>query len=181
MPDLSSPTCRNCPYHPDNGLVPSPRSDRVRVPLSAEINGSLTLLLLQSPGINEWDDGRPLSSAENASARWRFEAALGKAGRRREDFDIAEAVNCYPGQDDDGDDRKPSVGAIEACSRWLAELIRERRYTTVVLFGRVAEQALGLAWFTDPEIARSISRIVRLRYINLESVEAIAKALSEPE
>lgn len=181
MPDLKSNTCRNCPYHPDSGLVPPPRDGRAHVPLSAEINGSETLLLLQAPGIIEWSDGKALSSQEDSSARQRFEAALAEAGKSREDFDIAEAVNCYPGQDKDGRDLAPPIAVVEACSQWLAKLIKERQYTTVVLFGRVAEQALALAWFSDPTVARSIARIVRKRYINLESVKSIAKALTEPE
>ncbi|RKH20848.1 hypothetical protein D7X74_02850 [Corallococcus sp. CA047B] len=181
MPDLDNKICRGCPYHPSEGRVPPPRDGRAHVPLSAEINGSETLLLLQAPGINEWSDGKPLSSGENNSASQRFNAALAKAGKTREEFDIAEAVNCYPGQDERGRDLPPLSPVVKACSRWLAELIKEKQYKTVVLFGNVAAQALALAWFSDPTVARSITRIVKNRYINLVSVKSIAKALTEPE
>ncbi|WP_257455408.1 uracil-DNA glycosylase family protein [Archangium lipolyticum] len=181
MPNLESDTCRNCPYHPRQGLVPSPRSGRAHVPLSAEVHGSETLLLFQAPGINEWSDGRVLSSQESRSAGQRFDTALANAGKRREDFDIAEAVNCYPGQNANGRDLTPKIGAVEACSRWLAELINEKRYTKVVLFGRVAEQSLALAWFSTPTIAHSITSIVRKQYINMERDESIAEALTDLE
>lgn len=131
VPDIGSSTCRACPYHPESRetpearRVPAPRTGRQHVPLRAEVNGSKTLLLLQTPGIDEWDDGRPLSSGKKGAACLRFKAALKDAGRRREEFDIAEAVNCYPGQDEKQRDRRPPTGAIKACSRWLQPLARE--------------------------------------------------------
>src|SRR6478609_342901 len=91
MPNLESDTCRNCPYHPDTRLVPRPEG-RSHSPLSAELHDSKTLLLFQAPGINEWNDGKPLSSEEDGSAGFRFKDALAKAEKQREDFDIAEAV-----------------------------------------------------------------------------------------
>jgi hypothetical protein len=57
-PDLGSPTCRNCSYHPKNPAtpvgkrVPAP-CGRPHAPLHAEVNDSETLLLLQAPAVTE--------------------------------------------------------------------------------------------------------------------------------
>jgi uracil-DNA glycosylase family 4 len=177
MPNLDSDTCRGCPYHSLHRQVPETRTKRAAVPLSAELNGSRTLLVLQAPGVNEWGDGKPLSSREISSAAQRFERALVAANKKRKDFDIAEAVNCYPGKGEDGLDIQPPTPVVETCSRWLADLLKARRYTKIVLFGRVAEQALALAWFSRPTVAQSITRIIRKRYITRESVASIAEAL----
>jgi uracil-DNA glycosylase family 4 len=179
-PNLDSDTCRKCPYHPSREIVPHPLSGRAHEPLSAEDNGSGTLLLLQAPGVEEWSSGRALSSQQNLSAGQRFATALAKTGKRRNDFDIAEAVNCYPGTAPNGRDKQPTRQAIVACNKWLADLLNEKRYTKVVLFGRVAEEALALAWFSNLAIAQSITRIVVKKYITLEGDESIAEALSEP-
>jgi uracil-DNA glycosylase family 4 len=143
MPDFDDPVCRGCPYHHQRSLAAPAPEGRRHVPLETERHESATLLIFQAPGSEEWRKGRPLISRESPhSAAARLRNAWTRLGLRREDFDITNAVQCFPGTGNPRD-KPPLKAAISACSQWLQRTIELGAYTKIVAFGRVAEAALG--------------------------------------
>lgn len=137
-------SCDGCPYknrmHLDKDIY-----GINGVPLFPEINGGNTLLVFQSPGINEWISGRPISSNNKKSAAYKIEKALSLVGKTRRDFDITNSIQCYTGKlPEDGTskprDKPVDNRAIEVCSNRLQDLISSNKYKKIVFFGQVAKK-----------------------------------------
>lgn len=71
-------------------------------PLSLEDNGSNILLVFEAPGIDEWSNNKPLCSKRRGSAAVKFANALALCGKALTDYDIAEALYCFPGKSSRG-------------------------------------------------------------------------------
>jgi uracil-DNA glycosylase family 4 len=105
-----------------------------------EDNGSLTLLIFQAPGINEWANGRPIISTAPTSAGSRLERAFRKLGKTRQDFNITNTVQCFPGKKIVRNgvsprDKPPSALARHHCANWLLQDIGAQEFSRVVVFG----------------------------------------------
>lgn len=136
--------CSDCPYACGRQLTESDKANRDR-PLRMEDNGSDTLLVFQSPGIEEWKTGKPISSSNPRSAAAKMAKAFELVGSDRGQFDITNAVQCFPGKrgaevDLSSRDRSPPAEVLVACSKWLKADIHKRSYKRIVVFGRVAEK-----------------------------------------
>ena len=68
------------------------------LPLSRDplIASSRTLLVFQVPGIDEAKIGLPISSPNPHSCASRMRNSFSRKGVLRSNYDIAEAVSCYP-------------------------------------------------------------------------------------
>jgi uracil-DNA glycosylase family 4 len=123
-----------------------------------EDHGSTVLLLFQAPGEKEWVHGRPVSSNERGSAGFRLEKAFAAAGKTRADFNITNAVQCFPGKKpvaagERPRDRCPPALARRRCACWLLEDLKAHAYTRISVFGGEAKKSirfLGLA--DDPRV-----------------------------
>lgn len=136
--------CPNCPYFDAQHLSPKHRSLR-QIPIRIEKNNSDTLLIFQSPGIDEWRNGKPISSNNKRSAAHKLLEAIKLIGGKRSDFDIANAVQCFPGKktlNETSRDKTPSIKAKKACSNYLRENIVKNKYTKIVAFGKFAKESL---------------------------------------
>jgi uracil-DNA glycosylase family 4 len=131
MPIDFNAACNACPYI---GLSESK-------PLSMENNESDTLLIFQSPGKDEWDSKQPISSANPKSTAHRIRKSLLRINKERSDYNITNAVQCYPGISENNRDNKPDEQAINACSKWLKQDVFIRNYRKVVIFGEVAKKS----------------------------------------
>jgi uracil-DNA glycosylase family 4 len=147
MPTYNSRICKQCPYHPSGSLALAP-TRRAHQPLAVEQRGSKTLIVARAPGVDEWEDGHPLMSPNTRSAAHRVRKSLGRIGRRRTDYDITNAVLCYPGKPLLGRngrpprDNPPDAVAIVQCRQWLQQAISSGRYQKIVTFGREAEASV---------------------------------------
>ena len=141
MPETYRDHCCDCPY--------SRRGCR-RLPLNMEENpNSTALLILQSPGKEEWEQRRPLCSSGVTSAAVRIENSLDRIGRCRKEFSITNAVQCFPS----GTSSSPDfIKAHGQCANWLRQDIEARDWRRIVVFGRIAElsvRSLGYSERTD--------------------------------
>ncbi len=149
--------CRGCPYEGVPHLSAADRTVR-SIPLAMEDHRSAVLLLFQAPGEKEWIHGRPVSSNEIGSAGYRFENAFARAKKTRADFNITNAVQCFPGKkevkaSERPRDRCPPALARRHCADWLLKDLKARPYSRISVFGSEARKSidhLGLA--TDPRV-----------------------------
>jgi uracil-DNA glycosylase family 4 len=114
-----------------------------------EDNGSSVLLLFQAPGEKEWAHGRPVSSNERGSAGYRLEKAFARAGKARADFNITNAVQCFPGKKpvsagERPRDRPPPALARRHCAAWLLEDVKAHPYRCITVFGDEAAKSIRL-------------------------------------
>lgn len=139
--------CDGCPYK-DRQHLEGKMYEIRNSPLLPELNNSFTLLVFQSPGLNEWINGHPISSNSKRSTAHKIERAFSLAGKARIDFDITNSIQCYTGKlPEDGiskpRDRPVNQYAIERCSNRLQDLISSKKYKKIVIFGRVAQKAIS--------------------------------------
>lgn len=114
------------------------------VPIKIERNNSRTLIIFQAPGIKELHAGKAIQSSRKrgGSAGSRIEASWNRGGKSRRDFDIVEAVRCYPGERKNGRDKKPRKKARDCCSKILEREINNGNYSKIIAFGVIAQQTL---------------------------------------
>lgn len=121
-----------------------------------EDNGGSILLVFQAPGVSEWEVGRPIISNKPSSAGARLARAFCQAGKTRQDFNITNTVQCFPGKKEarSGEtarDRSPVASARFHCSHWLRQDIEAHAYERVVVFGSHAREAVyALGYEHDP-------------------------------
>lgn len=159
---FNSEFCNGCPYnncpHLDNKLK--------KAPIKSELNHSNTLLVFQSPGKDEWSGNNgtterlPIISKSSHSAAARMRKSFARKNLSREDFDITEAVLCYPGQYGNGRDKKPRKNAVIKCNKHLEKMILNGNYSTIVSFGDIANRAVNKALenLKMPNIKHKISK-----------------------
>ena len=153
MPNTYKSHCDGCPYDEARHLSTEDKATR-STPLSMENNCASILLVFQAPGENEWEEGRPICSEAPGSAGTRLKDAFRKLGKTREDFNITNCVQCFPGKrsinpekpltnpDAKPRDKAPSAEARAHCSRWLREDIEAANYKRIVVFGKVAAKMM---------------------------------------
>ena len=153
MPARYESHCIGCPYHNAAHLPVASREVR-SVPLSMEDHGASILLIFQALGVEEWTNGRPVAGTNPGSAGVRLEAAFRIARRTRQDYNITNTVQCFPG-------KKPQVGAARSrdsapraaarqhCSEWLRQDIQAHSYKRIVVFGAHARRAVRDLGFGD--------------------------------
>ena len=148
MPNYFGKYCHRCPYT---------ASDAHRLhgqcvnPLTMEINSTKNLIVLQSPGEAEWRERKPLASSVPQSAAGRINASLSRLGKKREDFSITNAVQCFPGRGINGRDLKPHDEAQHACQNYLSGDIRAFSFQIIIVFGKIAQKSCErLGYLEDP-------------------------------
>lgn len=52
-----------------------------------------------------------------------------RKGANRNDYDITEAVQCFPGRNSKGRDKKPSTISVRCCMRHLVNDLSQKKYT----------------------------------------------------
>lgn len=67
----------------------------------------------------------------------RIQNSWHRRGKAREDFDIVNAVQCFPGNDGKRD-FKPNPGAKACCAKRLNGILEQGIYRGIVVFGDVA-------------------------------------------
>lgn len=140
--------CIGCPYCQQIHL-PQLQKSLVNSPLSIDIgNNADTLLVFQSPGTDEWGGGVltvsgnriPIDSKNRYSAAARMRNSMARKGVVRTDYDITEAVQCFPGKKSNGRDKRPSVNSMMCCLHHLVNDLSVKKYNKIVAFGAVAYQ-----------------------------------------
>ena len=105
-----------------------------------ENNNSDTLLVFQSPGIEEWGKGQAIqpSRKKGGTAGRRIELSWERKQKNRYDFNIINAVQCFPGNDGDRD-LEPNIISIYSCLNRLEHIQKEKNYKRIILFGQIAQ------------------------------------------
>lgn len=134
-------TFKNAGHLPDDIIFIRSR------PLSMEDNAASILLIFQTPGLDEWETGRPISSTNPRSAGARLRKAFERLGTSRANYNITNAVQCFPGKKPQTNDKrprdnKPPAEVIRRCSHWLRQDIEAREYERIVVFGDPAKKAV---------------------------------------
>jgi uracil-DNA glycosylase family 4 len=121
-----------------------------------EENHADVLLIFQAPGVDEWEKGKPVASNKSNSVGMRLEAAFRRANRIRQNYNITNTVQCFPGKKSPVDNKKtrdvaPRAAAHRHCAEWLRQDIRAHKYKRIVVFGAHARKAVQkLGFGTDP-------------------------------
>lgn len=180
MPSSYIDHCNSCPYGDAKHLSIADRRIRAQ-PIPLENNGSSTLLVFQSPGVDEWTNGKPISSSNPRSAAMKIKSALEIIELNRESFDIANVVQCFPGKKESKEtaaprDKRPVSAAVSACSKWLDHDIRTGQYERIVVFGCPAKRALHQLGY------RNDTRFVYVRHPSASgvSISQLAGNLANP-
>ena len=139
--------CCDCPYLDQWHLDQSERTLRADPPVEAEENRSDVLIVALAPGVEEWQCGRPLMPVvkPGGSAGRRVELSWAREGKLRCQFDIIEAVQCYPGRGERERDMEPSDGAVRACQGRLRAKLEQGKYRKAIALGPIAERSLRAA------------------------------------
>lgn len=155
MPTHYELHCEGCPYQSAAHLPASFRQIRA-APLSMEDNHASVLLIFQAPGVDEWSNGKPVISTNPSSAGVRLEAAFRIAHRTRQDYNITNTVQCFPGKKPQHGitkprDNVPPAAVRRHCSEWLRQDIDTHNYKRIVVFGSHAHKAVRtLGYGNDP-------------------------------
>ena len=132
--------CTGCPY-----------ANLPNQPIRCERNGSKYLLVFQAPGNDEWSGTTisgnriPIDSANSHSCAARMRNSFVRKGVSRNNYDIAEAVCCYPGKNQNDRDKKPSARSITSCINNMERLLQKGQYTRIVCFGNIAYKVVSQA------------------------------------
>ena len=135
--------CVGCPY-----------ANSSNQPIRCERNGSKYLLVFQAPGNDEWSGTTisgnriPIDSANSHSCAARMRNSFARKKASRKDYDIAEAVCCYPSKNTNRRDKKPSARSIASCTKNMERLLQKGQYTKIVCFGNVAYKVVSQALST---------------------------------
>jgi len=153
MPTQYGCHCNGCPYLNADHLQPHFQNMR-SAPLSMEENDADVLLIFQAPGVNEWAKGKPVISTKHGSAGVRLNAAFRRVNRTRQNFNITNTVQCFPGKKSavgvsNPRDLAPKAAAQRHCAEWLRQDIEAHKYTRIVVFGTPAAKAVRKLGFTD--------------------------------
>jgi uracil-DNA glycosylase len=136
--------CPRCPYFEQRHIGDlAQRTVRTEPPIPLEEHGSTTLLVFQAPGIEEWAAGAAIQPTikSGGTAGRRIFLSWERARKTRHNFDIVNAVQCYPGTDG-ARDAKPNVLAVCSCAGRLEHVLTRKTYTKVIAFGVVAGEVL---------------------------------------
>jgi uracil-DNA glycosylase family 4 len=117
-----------------------------------EENHAQVLLIFQAPGVEEWEKGKPVVSTKIGSVGVRLEAAFHRANRTRQNYNITNTVQCFPGKKiQDGvskpRDLAPPAAVRGYCAEWLRLDIEARKYNRIVVFGAHARKAVQMLGF----------------------------------
>lgn len=138
--------CSNCPYIHQGHLVQQHYAIP-SVPLSIDYgNNADVLLIFQAPGLDEWIGNTlskrriPIDSNNSHSAAARIRNSMRRKGASRNNYDITEAVQCFPGRNSNGRDKKPSTTSMRCCLRHLVNDLSQKQYAQIIAFGHIAYQ-----------------------------------------
>ena len=135
--------CQKCPYYLQNHLIDMLRTTRKIPAITLENNSSTTLLVFQSPGDSEWHTGKAIqpTKKQGGTTGVRIKKSWERKNKLRTDFDIINAVQCFPGNDGDRD-LMPKPMVIDTCSQRLQEIVESKKYKKIIVFGRIAENSI---------------------------------------
>lgn len=138
------PNCQSCPYLNQVQLPGELRTTRPEPPVELERNSSRTLIVGEAPGIEEWLVGAPFQAVTKigGTAGSRLEQSWRRVGKRREDFDFINTVQCYPGKKGSRDAR-PHPLALCACTGRLVSVLNAHRYERVICLGETAKEVVS--------------------------------------
>jgi DNA polymerase len=131
-------SCERCPLHVGR---------KNAVPGEGPPNASV-VVVGEGPGSNEDQQGRPFVGA----AGHNLEALLSKAGLRREDVFITNAVKCRPPEN-----RRPKKGELDSCHPYLRRQIDAIGPEFIVLLGDTALKE----FFPDSTLGELHGRVTR--------------------
>lgn len=146
--------CSLCPYFNQQHLtgINSIYSIQNPTPLSMDIGSNAdTLLIFQAPGVDEWTGNTvsgnriPIDSQNSHSAAARMRNSMQRNVVQRTNYDITEAVQCFPGKRNNGRDKKPSSISQRCCLQHLIADLSQKQYNKIVAFGKVAYKSAMLA------------------------------------
>ena len=169
--------CTDCAYSRGKHPSTSEKALRDRRLSMEKGNGADTLLVFQSPGVEEWKRGQPISSENVRSAAAKMTKAFAHASKHRSEFDITNAVQCFSGKMDAHSgkasrDKQPPGKVRNRCAKWLETDLSSRPYKRIVVFGSVAKKTVRKLLGEDP-------RVVFVPHPNARgvSIECLAAAL----
>ena len=139
MKETEKSTTNKCPY------ISCPLYNAESAPLKLENHNSKILLVFQAPGITEWKVKAPIQNqASKSSAGSRVHKSWQSAGKKRRDFNITNAVLCYPGFNNKRNrDNRPNKSTMKHCSEYLKMEIGETRYSKIICFGAIAAEQIA--------------------------------------
>ncbi len=138
--------CGSCPYKNQQHLTQIFYVQNVVAsPLKTDYGqNSNTLLIFQAPGKDEWQGNTisgkrlPIDSINPHSAAARMRNSMKRKNVNRANFDITEAVQCFPGKQSNGRDKKPNLQSRTCCLQYLVDDLTMKKYTKIVAFGNIA-------------------------------------------
>lgn len=136
--------CLACPYFQQRHLQSTLQTNRNSPPIELESHGSSTLLVFQAPGDMEWVEGKPIQPTKKrgGTAGVRIQNSWQRKGKARDDFDIINAVQCFPGNDGDRD-FEPMSDAKSCCAKRLNGILKQGIYRKIIVFGDVAFETVN--------------------------------------
>lgn len=137
-------SCGYCPYKQQRHLTDEQKTNRLEPPIGLESNNSKTLLVFQSPGVEEWECGKAIQNITKpgGTAGARIYQSWERTGFVRNDFDIVNLIRCFSGSTSSRDN-KPDLLAICSCVDKLIADLNTHQYERVISFGDEANQIIS--------------------------------------
>lgn len=163
--------CINCPYNQQQHLAVNLQSN-VNSPLSIRYGrkNADKLLIFQAPGIDEWQGNtvsgnrEPIDSISSHSAAARMRNSIIKRKHlTKDDYDITEAVQCFPGKSSTSNrDKQPCAKSRYYCLQYLISDLSHKQYRQIVAFGDVAYEMACIA----------VNCVLQMGYIQTQPIHA---------
>lgn len=133
--------CEKCPYINQSNLTVNQKTKREKPPIELENNESDVLLIFQAPGTEEWEEGKAIqpTTKQGGTAGKRIQSSWERKDKKRSDFNIINAVQCFPGKESKRD-FQPNIKAICSCSKRLENILLNKQYRKIITFGKIAEE-----------------------------------------
>lgn len=142
---MNSNICNDCPYINQEHLSANFKISRHPPQVVFEDNSSNILIVLQAPGIEEWNVGAAIqpTTKQGGTAGARIIQSWQRTNMNRTQFDILNVVQCFPGVALDGRDLIPKANAIEVCKRNVENVIMNKNYEKIIAFGNIAQNCIN--------------------------------------
>jgi len=135
--------CDNCPYKNQIHLNNDNKTNRESPPIELESNNSDTLLIFQAPGTEEWIKGKAIQPVikQGGTVGRRIELSWKRKKKNRNDFDIINTIQCFPGNNGNRD-LEPNNMSICSCSNRLESILKKNRYKRIIAFGEISQNVV---------------------------------------
>jgi uracil-DNA glycosylase len=143
---------------------------------------SKIMLIGQSPGITEWQTGRPFNGNSGRRLfKWLSSVGIEEDWFRKSQY-ISQVTRCYPGKSKSGSgDRSPSKFEQNLCGEYLFEEIRNLNLVLIIPVGSIAIKRFYEPNILLDDIIGSIGQYNGIPVVALPHPSGVNRWIQDPD